>query len=447
MNLVSFTLLADSLTASQFNGTAFVHALAAALPNVTVADVAINVSTVGVPDPIGVQSTLPSLGRRHLSHASSSVEHLLIAVLVALSTAASTGAVSAAASTLFLNPIPAAATLGVSSLVVVASPMSLRVLPSELSIATLASLPSTALQTLPASVLATLPTSALASLPASVLATLPTSALANLPASVLATLPTSALASLPASVLATLPTSALASLPASVLATLPITALASLPASVLATLPTTALAALPLEIRQELHVSLLRGPLGGQLLQPSVIEWPLVDALELSAVSSTVSAAVAVAVASSVVSTVGGAVASAVSSAASGGGAAAGSSSSSSSDASGRAVLLIMGVQRLALRGGETGSDQGTNAGMGAALGRALTPFLGASGVWDAIVGSSESLETPAMPRRRLVEEDTEPANLPLAINALLDLSITGALVLLGVLVLHGLARCMLIAC
>jgi hypothetical protein len=397
--LVSFTLLADSLTASQFNGTAFVHALAAALPNVTVADVAINVSTVGVPDPIGVQSTLPSLGRRHLSHASSSVEHLLIAVLVALSTAASTGAVSAAASTLFLNPIPAAATLGVSSLVVVASPMSLRVLPSELSIATLASLPSTALQTLPASVLATLSTSALASLPASVLATLPTSALA------------------------------------------------SLPASVLATLPTTALAALPLEIRQELHVSLLRGPLGGQLLQPSVIEWPLVDALELSAVSSTVSAAVAVAVASSVVSTVGGAVASAVSSAASGGGAAAGSSSSSSSDAAGRAVLLIMGVQRLALRGGETGSDQGTNAGMGAALGRALTPFLGASGVWDAIVGSSESLETPAMPRRRLVEEDTEPANLPLAINALLDLSITGALVLLGVLVLHGLARCMLIAC
>jgi hypothetical protein len=360
-----------------------VHALAAALPNVTVADVAINVSTVGVPDPIGVQSTLPSLGRRHLSHASSSVEHLLIAVLVALSTAASTGAVSAAASTLFLNPIPAAATLGVSSLVVVASPMSLRVLPSELSIATLASLPSTALQTLPASVLATLPTSALA----------------------------------------------------------------NLPASVLATLPTTALAALPLEIRQELHVSLLRGPLGGQLLQPSVIEWPLVDALELSAVSSTVSAAVAVAVASSVVSTVGGAVASAVSSAASGGGAAAGSSSSSSSDAAGRAVLLIMGVQRLALRGGETGSDQGTNAGMGAALGRALTPFLGASGVWDAIVGSSESLETPAMPRRRLVEEDTEPANLPLAINALLDLSITGALVLLGVLVLHGLARCMLIAC
>jgi len=216
---------------------------------------------------------------------------------------------------------------------------------------------------------------------------------------------------------------------------------------VLATLPTTALAALPLEIRQELHVSLLRGPLGGQLLQPSVIEWPLVDALELSAVSSTVSAAVAVAVASSVVSTVGGAVASAVSSAASGGGAAAGSSSSSSSDAAGRAVLLIMGVQRLALRGGETGSDQGTNAGMGAALGRALTPFLGASGVWDAIVGSSESLDTPAMPRRRLVEEDTEPANLPLAINALLDSSITGALVLLGVLVLHGLARCMLIAC
>ncbi|KOO34029.1 hypothetical protein Ctob_010390 [Chrysochromulina tobinii] len=112
LNLVSFTLLADSLTASQFNGTAFVHTLAAALPNVTVADVAINVSTVGVPDPIGIQSTLPSLGRRHLSHASSSVEHLLIAVLVALSTAASTGAVSAAASTLFLNPIPAAATLG-----------------------------------------------------------------------------------------------------------------------------------------------------------------------------------------------------------------------------------------------------------------------------------------------------------------------------------------------
>ena len=378
MNLVSFTLLVDS-PASQFNGTAFVHVLAAALPNVTDADVAISVSTVGVPDPIGVQSTLPELGRRHLSHASSSMEHLLIAVLVALSTAASTGAVvSASASTLFLNPIPAAATLGVSSLVVVASPMSLRVLPSELSTATLTSLPSTAYQTLPASVLATLPPSALASLPASVLATLPTSALA----------------------------------------------------------------ALPLEIRQELHVSLLRGRLGGQLLQPSVIEWPLVDALELSAVSSTVAAAVAVAVASSVVSTVGGAVVSAISSAASGGGAAAGSSSSSSSDASGRAVLLIMGVQRLALRGGETGSDQGTNAGMGAALGRALTPFLGASGVWDAIVGGSESLDTPAMPRRQLGEEDTEPANLPLAISALLDLSLTGALVLLGVLLLHGLARC-----
>ena len=394
MNLVSFTLLVDS-PASQFNGTAFVHVLAAALPNVTDADVAISVSTVGVPDPIGVQSTLPELGRRHLSHASSSMEHLLIAVLVALSTAASTGAVvSASASTLFLNPIPAAATLGVSSLVVVASPMSLRVLPSELSTATLTSLPSTAYQTLPASVLATLPPSALASLPASVLATLPPSALA------------------------------------------------SLPASVLATLPTSALAALPLEIRQELHVSLLRGRLGGQLLQPSVIEWPLVDALELSAVSSTVAAAVAVAVASSVVSTVGGAVVSAISSAASGGGAAAGSSSSSSSDASGRAVLLIMGVQRLALRGGETGSDQGTNAGMGAALGRALTPFLGASGVWDAIVGGSESLDTPAMPRRQLGEEDTEPANLPLAISALLDLSLTGALVLLGVLLLHGLARC-----
>ena len=378
MNLVSFTLLVDS-PASQFNGTAFVHVLAAALPNVTDADVAISVSTVGVPDPIGVQSTLPELGRRHLSHASSSMEHLLIAVLVALSTAASTGAVvSASASTLFLNPIPAAATLGVSSLVVVASPMSLRVLPSELSTATLTSLPSTAYQTLPASVLATLPPSALASLPASVLATLPTSALA----------------------------------------------------------------ALPLAIRQELHVSLLRGRLGGQLLQPSVIEWPLVDALELSAVSSTVAAAVAVAVASSVVSTVGGAVVSAISSAASGGGAAAGSSSSSSSDASGRAVLLIMGVQRLALRGGETGSDQGTNAGMGAALGRALTPFLGASGVWDAIVGGSESLDTPAMPRRQLGEEDTEPANLPLAISALLDLSLTGVLVLLGVLLLHGLARC-----